>query len=119
MVEGHDAVSTVKLKGGVTTADTKVTFGTGGDVQPGADYGTPIGNLSFPESNSTGSSGTLTMPAGQSVGTITYPITGDVVVDDEEEMGVRLFSLFHGLRRARWPRPSTRPPQPSLTQQGP
>ena len=79
MVEGHDAVSTVKLKGGVTTADTKVTFGTGGDVQPGADYGTPIGNLSFPEGNSTGSSGTLTMPAGQSVGTITYSITEDVL----------------------------------------
>ncbi len=105
VVEGQDAVFTVRLAGGVTTEATKITFEISESDSTKAyvdtnDYGTPIGNLTFPEDDDSGSSGTLKIPAGESSGTITYPITEDS--EDEsapvEHMEVRLFSVYDGLR---------------------
>ena len=105
VVEGQDAVFTVRLSGGVTTEATKITFEVSESDSTKAyvdadDYGTPIGYLIFPEDDDSGSSGTLKIPAGESSGTITYPITLDSEDESDpvEHMEVRLFSVYDGLR---------------------
>ena len=77
VAEGGEAVFTVKLAGGVTTEDVQITFETGGDAQAGDDYGPPTGNIIFPPGNTTGSAGSLTIPAGISSGTIAYLVFTD------------------------------------------
>ena len=105
VVEGQVAVFTVRLRGGVTVTDTKITFEVSESDSSKTyvdtdDYGTPIGNLSFPEDDDTGSSGTLRIPAGESSGTITYPITVDSEDESDpvEHMELRLFTVYDGLR---------------------
>ena len=105
VVEGQDAVFTVRLYGGVTTEVTKITFEVSESDSTKAyvdadDYGTPIGNLIFPEDDDSGSSGTLKIPAGESFGTITYPIKEDSEDESDpvEHMEVRLFTVYDGLR---------------------
>ncbi len=105
VVEGQDAVFTVRLAGGVTTEATKITFEVSESDSTKAyvdtdDYGTPIGNLTFPEGDDSGSSGTLKIPAGESSGTITYPIAEDSEDESDpvEHMEVQLFSVYDGLR---------------------
>ena len=99
VVEGEQAIFTVLLTESVTTEDVQITFETEGDVSAGKDYGRPTGMISFPTDNKTGAVGVLTIPAGQSSGTITYPITLDNVdEDDVEEMEVSLFTLYDGVR---------------------
>ena len=104
VVEGQDAAFTVQLRGGITTADTSITFelSESDSIEVYVDtddYGTPIGNLTFPAGDDSGTSGTLTIPAGVNSGDITYPITVDgVEEEDGESMEVRLFSVYDGLR---------------------
>ena len=99
VAEGGEAVFTVKLAGGVTTEDVQITFETGGDAQAGDDYGPPTGNIIFPPGNTTGSAGSLTIPAGISSGTITYLVFTDTVEEEDgETLEVRLFTVFDGLR---------------------
>ena len=105
VVEGQDAVFTVRLSGGVTTEATKITFEVS-ESDPDKvyvdadDYGTPIGYLIFPVDDDSGSSGTLKIPAGESSGTITYPIKEDSEDESDpvEHMEVRLFTVYDGLR---------------------
>ena len=98
VVEGAEAVFTVNLTGGVTTEDIEVTFQTGGDAQATDDYGPPTGNISFPPGNTTGSTGTLTIGAGQSSGTITYPILTDTVEEEDgETLEVQILAVLDGL----------------------
>ena len=105
VVEGQDAVFTVRLKGGVTTKATKITFEVSESDSNKTyvdtdDYGTPIGNITFPQGDDSGSSGTLIIPAGESSGTITYPIAEDSEDESDpvEHMEVRLFTVYDGLR---------------------
>lgn len=94
--EGHEAVFTVTLTGGVTTEDTTVQFEMAGSALAGDDYATPTGALNFPTADTTGATGTLTIPAGVSEGTITYPITLDNLEEDEETLEVELFVVQSG-----------------------
>ena len=99
VAEGGEAVFTVKLAGGVTTEDVQITFETGGDAQAGDDYGPPTGNIIFPPGNTTGSAGSLTIPAGLSSGTIAYLVFTDTVEEEDgETLEVQLFTVFDGLR---------------------
>ena len=99
VVEGGIAGFTVRLTGGVSTEDVQVTFETGGDAEAGRDYDAPIGNLTLPAGNNTGSAGTLTIPARQKSGTITYPIkTDNIAEEDGETLEVQLFTVHDGLR---------------------
>ena len=105
VVEGQDAVFTVQLRGGTTTADTSITFELSEDVSGEVyvdtdDYGTPIGNLTLPEGEDSGASGTLTIPAGVNSGDITYPINQDSQEENEgdgERMEVRIYTAHDGL----------------------
>ena len=104
VVEGQDASFTVYLTGGTTIVDTSVTFELSESDSAKTyvdtdDYGAPIGNLAFPSDNDTGRAGTLTIPAGEYSGTITYPIAEDT--EDEEDgelMELRIFSVSDGLK---------------------
>ena len=98
VAEGGEAVFTVKLAGGVTTEDVQITFETGGGAGAGDDYGPPTGNIIFPPGNTTGSAGSLTIPAGISSGTITYLVFTDTVEEEDgETLEVQLFTVFDGL----------------------
>ena len=105
VVEGQDAVFTVRLAGGVPTEDTSVTFelteGVSTEVYVDTDdYGAPIGNLILPSDNKSGESGTLIIPAGQTSGSIIYPITEDDTEENRglgERMELRIFSVDDGL----------------------
>ena len=105
VVEGQDAVFTVRLAGGVTTEVTKITFEVSESDSTKTyvdadDYGTPIGNLTLPEGDDSGASGTLTIPAGVSSGDITYPINSDSEEENNgngERMEVRLYTAQDGL----------------------
>ena len=99
VVEGGTAGFTVRLTGGVTQEDVQITFETGGDATGGSDYDAPLGNLTLPPGDNTGSAGTLTIPAGRKSGTITYPIkTDNIAEEDGETLEVRLFTVHDGLR---------------------
>ena len=105
VVEGQDAVFTVRLAGGVPTEDTFITFelteGVSTEVYVDTDdYGAPIGNLIFPSDDKSGESGTLIIPAGQSSGSIIYPIIEDDTEENNglgERMELRIFSVADGL----------------------
>ena len=104
VVEGQDAAFTVYLTGGTTTVDTFVTFelsesDASETYVDTSDYGTPIGNLSFPQEDDSGRSGVLTIPAGKSSGTITYPIAEDTEEEEDGElMELRIFKVSDDLR---------------------
>ena len=94
---------TVTLSGSTTTQATDVQFETMGDAEAVDDYGTPTGRLSFPPGNTTGRAGTLQIPAGQSSGTITYPILTDMLSEGDEDLEMELVGLSFGARSASIP----------------
>ena len=98
VAEGQFAVFRVTLTGGPTAKATKVQFDVSGNVTAGEDYGIPLGSLSFPPGDTTGSTGTLVIPAGRSSGTITFPIPNDRVVEEDETLTVDLFRASAGQR---------------------
>ncbi|MCY3913487.1 MAG: fibronectin type III domain-containing protein, partial [Chloroflexi bacterium] len=98
VAEGQDAQFTVTLTGGVAAEAVTVQFETKGDVSAPDDYSTPIGNLTFPPGNTTGSQGVLTIPAGEIKGTITFPIRADGTDDDDETMTVEISNGAAGSR---------------------
>ena len=104
VVEGQDAAFTVYLTGGATTVDTMVTFelsesDASETYVDTSDYGTPIGNLSLPTGDDSGRSGTLTIPAGEFSGTITYPIAEDSEKEEDGElMELRIFTVSDDLK---------------------
>ena len=55
VAEGQFAVFRVTLTGGPTAKATKVQFDVSGNVTAGEDYGIPLGSLSFPPGDTTGS----------------------------------------------------------------
>ena len=98
VAEGQDAVFTVTLAGGVTTQAVSVELMTSGTATAVDDYGTPTGSLTFPEGDTSGKAATLEIPAGQSQGTITYPILTDIVAEGTETLNVELINATSGLR---------------------
>ena len=76
VVEGNDATFTVALTGGESTADVEVTYTVSGTATAGTDYTAP--------------SGTLTLDAGASSGTITVATLVDTVLDGGETLSVTL-----------------------------
>ena len=98
VAEGGETTFTVTLKGGVTTEAVQMEFETSGDAAAVDDYGIPIGSLTFPPGTPTGAVGTLQIPAGQSSGTITYPILADGVEEDEETLQVGILGISSGAR---------------------
>ena len=80
VTEGADATFTVTLSGGTTTADAEVTYETGGTASSGVDYTAPY----------TGASGTLTIGAGESAGTLTVATLDDTVDEPDETLSVTL-----------------------------
>ena len=76
VVEGNDATFTVSVTGGTSTAPVQVTYTVSGTASSGADYTAP--------------SGTLTLGAGASSGTITIATLSDTVLDPGETLVVVL-----------------------------
>ena len=65
------------------------------------DYDAPIGAITFPPGRRPAAkTGVLEIPAGQSSGTITYPILTDGVGEDDETLTVELFNVLRGQRSA-------------------
>ena len=100
VAEGQQAVFTVKLIGALGAESVSVTFETAGSAVETDDFGTPTGLLSFPPGNTTGNAGTLEIPAGQSSGTITYPILSDSIEEGDETLRLEIFGAYFGLRSA-------------------
>ena len=75
VVEGEDAVFTVLLSESVSTAPVKIIYSVVGTAGP-SDYVAP--------------SGSLTIPAGETSGTVTIATVVDEVVDGDETLGVLL-----------------------------
>ena len=80
VVEGEAAQFTVTLTGGTSTAEVEVIYTVGGTVTAGTDYTAPGEPLE------------LTIPAGDSTGTISIPILDDGVLDPGETLTVTLSS---------------------------
>ena len=76
VTEGGSAEFTVTLTGGTSTASVVVTYSVTGTATSGTDYTAP--------------SGSLTIAAGDSTGTISIPILGDDVLDPGETLTVTL-----------------------------
>ena len=76
VTEGGSAEFTVTLSGGTSTASVVVTYSVTGTATAGTDYTAP--------------SGSLTIAAGDSTGTISIPILGDDVLDPGETLTVTL-----------------------------
>ena len=76
VVEGNTATFTVTVAGGTSTAPVVVTYTVGGTATSGADYTAP--------------SGTLTLVAGASSGTIAIATAADAVLDPGETVSVTL-----------------------------
>ena len=98
VAEGQLAIFRVTLTGGLTAEATSVHVEALGNAEAAEDYGTPFGSLSFPPGDSTGRTVTLEIPAGQSSGTITYPILNDSVEEEDETLTVEVFSASSGQR---------------------
>ena len=82
VAEGSDAVFTVTLSGGTSTAPVVVSYETSGSTTSATDYTAP--------------SGSLTIAAGVSTGTVTIATTADTVLDRGETLGLRLTGLSGG-----------------------
>ena len=76
VVEGSDATFTVAVAGGTSTAPVRVTYTVGGTATAGTDYTAP--------------SGTLTLGAADSSGTITIATLDEMVLDRGETLVVTL-----------------------------
>ena len=76
VVEGNDATFTVAVAGGTSTAPVRVSYTVGGTATAGTDYTAP--------------SGTLTLGAAASSGTITIATLTDTVLDPGETLVVTL-----------------------------
>ena len=100
VAEGQQVVFTVTLIGALGAESVSVTFETAGSAVETDDFGTPTGLLSFPPGNTTGNAGTLEIPAGQSSGTITYPILSDSIEEGDEALRLEIFSAYFGARSA-------------------
>ena len=101
VAEGNYTTFTVTLTGSVGAEAVNVAFETAGSATPVDDFGTPIGAISFPPGNTSGSAGTLEIPAGQASGTITYPVLADSDDDEgNETLKVVLFRVSSGSRTA-------------------
>ena len=101
VAEGDETVFTVTLMGGVSTRAVRVEFETSGTATVVDDYGTLTGSLTFPSGNTTGIAASLEIPAGQSSGTITYPVLSDIEEEGPEALIVELLGASSGERTVR------------------
>ena len=92
VAEGNDAAFTVTLTGGVPADDVSVPFETSGTATATDDYAAPKGAITFPPGDTTGQAGVLEISAGDSRGTITFPVLADAIDDDDETLKVEIFS---------------------------
>ena len=99
VTEGEAAAFTVTLTGESSEAVT-VQFEVMGTASAMDDYGAPTGVEAFSSSGSSANTGTLRIPAGQTSGTITFPILVDSVDDDNETLRVEIFKVSSGDRAA-------------------
>ncbi len=93
VAEGNDTTFTVTLTGGVPADDVSVSFETAGTATVTDDYAAPKGAITFPPGDATGKAGVLEISAGQSRGTITFPVLADGIDDDNETLKVEIFSV--------------------------
>ena len=82
VAEGSNAVFTVTLAGGASTAPVTVRYETTGSATSGSDYTAP--------------SGSLTIASGVATGTVTIATTADAVLDRGETLGLRLTGVSGG-----------------------
>ena len=82
VAEGSNAVFTVTLSGGTSTAPVVVRYETSGTATPATDYTAP--------------SGSLTIAAGVATGTVTIATLTDTVLDPGETLGLRLTGVSGG-----------------------
>ncbi len=93
VAEGNDTTFTVTLTGGVPADDVNIPFETSGTATVSDDYAAPKGAITFPPGDASGKAGVLEISAGQSKGTITFPILADGINDDDETLKVEIFSV--------------------------
>ena len=93
VAEGNDVAFTVTLIGGVPANDVSVPFETSGTATVTDDYSAPKGAITFPPGDSTGKAGVLEISAGQSKGTITFPVLADDTSENDETLKVEIFSV--------------------------
>ena len=82
VAEGSNAVFTVTLAGGTSTAPVTVRYETTGSATSGSDYTAP--------------SGSLTIASGLATGTVRIATTADTVLDRGETLGLRLTGVSGG-----------------------
>ena len=92
VAEGNDTTFTVTLTGGVPADDVSVSFETAGSATVTDDYAAPKGAITFPPGDSSGEAGVLEISAGESRGTITFPVLADGISENEETLKVEIFS---------------------------
>ena len=93
VAEGNDVTFTVTLVGGVPADDVSVPFETAGSAAVTDDYAAPKGAITFPPGDSSGKAGVLEISAGESKGTITFPVLADGVSENRETLKVEIFSV--------------------------
>ena len=98
VAEGNDAAFTVTLTGGVPADDVSVPYETSGTATATDDYAAPKGAITFPPGDTSGEAGVLEISAGDSKGTITFPVLADGISDDGETLKVEIFSAATGQR---------------------
>ena len=99
VVEGSNTTFTVTLMGGVTEDGVSVAFEAGGTATE-EDYGRPTGAIMLPPDDASGRVGVLEIRAGQTSGTITYPILLDNSEEDGETLDVEIYSVSSGAKAA-------------------
>ena len=92
VAEGNDTTFTVTLTGGVPADDVSVPFETAGSATVTDDYSAPKGAITFPPGDASGKAGVLVISAGESRGTITFPVLADGISENEETLKVEIFS---------------------------
>ena len=100
VTEGEAAAFTVTLTGAESSQAVTVQFEVMGTASAMDDYGAPTGVEAFSFSGSSANTGTVEIPAGQTSGTITFPILVDSVQDDGETLRVEIFKVSSGERAA-------------------
>ena len=93
VAEGNDVTFTVTLTGGVPADDVSVPFETSGSATVTDDYAAPKGAITFPPGDASGKAGVLEIAAGQSRGTVTFPVLADGISENEETLKVEIFSV--------------------------
>ncbi len=92
VAEGNDTTFTVTLTGGVPADDVSVPFETSGTATVTDDYSAPKGAITFPPGDASGKAGVLEISAGESKGTITFPVLADGISENQETLKVEIFS---------------------------